>query len=341
MSNTNAHQWQMTDFGIRNLRYVPVSLPALQPHQVLVRVEAASLNYRDLLLVENRYGMAPPLPFTPGSDMAGTVVAVGSDVIRWRGGERVISTFVAGWLDGIAPPSALALGSPGPGMLASHVVMDAQWLAGAPGTLDAAAASTLPCAGLTAWMALVENGRLHAGQTVLVHGTGGVALFALQVARLHGARVIVVSGDKGKRAASFALGASDVLDRASDWPAAVMALTQGRGVDHVVETVGGANLGRSLQALAVGGHIAFIGILDASGLAGSGFDLIRRRAVIHGVSVGHRRALEALVQAVDANALKPVIAERYAAAQLPAAMEHLQRGAFGKLVINFATDNSL
>ncbi len=339
MSNTNIHQWQLADFGIRNLRYVPLTLPALQAHQVLVRVEAVSLNYRDLMLVEGRYGMAPPLPFTPGSDMAGTVVAVGSEVTRWRGGERVISTFVAGWLDGVAPPSAMALGSPGPGMLATHVVMDAQWLVAAPSTLDAAAASTLPCAGLTAWTALVENGRLHAGQTVLVHGTGGVALFGLQIARLHGARVIVVSGDKGKHAAALALGASDVLDRAGDWPAAVLALTQGRGADHVVETVGGANLGRSLQALALGGHIAYIGVLDAAGLAGSGYDLIRRRAVVQGVSVGHRRALEALVQAVDTNALKPVVAERYAVAQLPAAMEHLQRGAFGKLVINFAADN--
>ncbi len=339
MTNTSIHQWQLNDFGIQGLRYVQASLPALLPHQVMVRVEAVSLNYRDLMLVENRYGMAPPLPFTPGSDMAGTVVEVGSQVSRWHGGERVISGFYAGWLDGVSPPDAISLGGPGPGMLATHVVMDAQWLAAAPAMLDAAAASTLPCAGLTAWTALVENGRLQAGQTVLVHGTGGVALFGLQIARMHGARVIVVSGDADKQAKAMAMGASHVLERNSDWPAAVLALTQGRGVDHVLETVGGTNLGRSLQALAVGGHVAFIGVLDASALGGTGFDLIRRRAVVQGVNVGHRRNLEALVQAIDANSLQPVVAAQYPATELPAAMAHLGRGPFGKLVINFAPDN--
>ncbi|MDD2924445.1 NAD(P)-dependent alcohol dehydrogenase [Rhodoferax sp.] len=329
------HQWQLTAFGPENLRYVPATLPPLAPHQVLVRVEAVALNYRDLMLIENHYGMAPMPPFTPGSDMAGTVLEVGSAVTRWRGGERVISTFVAGWLDGVAPPDTVSLGGRGPGMLATHVVMDAHWLVAAPSTLTAAAASTLPCAALTAWTGLVENGRLHAGQTVLIHGTGGVALFGLQIARLHGARVIVISGDADKRAQALALGANHVLDRASDWPATVLTLTQGRGADLVLETVGGVNLGRSLQALAMGGHVAFIGVLDGSELAGSGFDLIHKRAVIQSVNVGHRRALEALVQAVDANTLQPVIAAEYPANDLPAAFEHLARGAFGKVVLTF------
>jgi len=336
MSTPVSHQWQLNTFGPGNLRYVEAPLPPLAPHQVLVRVEAVSLNYRDLMLVENRYGMTPTLPFTPGSDMAGTVLEVGSGVTRWRGGERVISTFVAGWLDGVAPPDAVALGGPGPGMLASHVVLDAQWLAAAPATLNAAAASTLPCAALTAWVGLVDNGKLHAGQTVLIHGTGGVALFGLQLALLHGAQVIVVSGDADKRAQALALGAQHVLERASDWPAAVMSLTQGRGADLVLETVGGANLGRSLQALAVGGHVAFIGVLDGGEISASGFDLIRRRAVVQGVSVGHRHALEQLVQAIDANKLQPVIAAEYPAAELPTALDHLARGPFGKVVLRFA-----
>ncbi len=340
MTGTRIHRWQLNAFGVQNLRYVEAQLPELLPHQVLVRVEAVALNYRDLLLVENRYGMAPPLPFTPGSDMAGTVVAVGTQVTRWRAGERVVSTFVAGWLDGVSPADAVPLGGPGPGMLATHVVMDAQWLAAAPATLDAAAASTLPCAGLTAWTALVDNGGLRAGQTVLVHGTGGVALFGLQIARLQGAQVIVVSGDADKRAKALELGASHVLERASDWPATVLELTQGRGVDHVLETVGGANLGRSLQALAVGGRVAFIGVLDVPGLGGTGFDLIRRRAIVQGVNVGHRRSLDALVRAMDANALQPVIEARYPASELPAAIEHLARGAFGKIVLTFAPNNN-
>lgn len=330
-----SHQWQLSAFGQQNLRYVAATLPPLAPHQVLVRVEAVALNYRDLMLVENRYGMTPALPFTPGSDMAGTVLEVGSEVTRWRGGERVISTFVAGWLDGAAPASAFPLGGPGPGMLASHVVLDAQWLSAAPTTLNAAAASTLPCAALTAWVGLVQDGGLRAGQTVLIHGTGGVALFGLQIARLQGARVIVVSGDADKRARVLALGASQALDRASDWPSAVLELTGGRGADLVLETVGGANLGRSLQALAVGGHVAFIGVLDGGELGGSGFDLIRRRAVVQGVSVGHRYALEQLVRAVEVNALQPVIAAEYPAAELAAAFDHLARGPFGKVVLKF------
>jgi NADPH:quinone reductase-like Zn-dependent oxidoreductase len=336
MSTPVSHQWQLSAFGAHNLRYVEAPLPPLAPHQVLVQVEAVSLNYRDLTLVENHYGMPPTLPFTPGSDMAGTVLEVGTGVTRWRGGERVISTFVAGWLDGATPADAVALGDPGPGMLASHVVLDAQWLASAPATLNAAAASTLPCAALTAWVGLVDNGKLRAGQTVLIHGTGGVALFGLQLALMHGAQVIVVSGDADKRAQALALGASHVLERSSDWPAAVLALTQGRGADLVLETVGGANLGRSLQALVVGGHVAFIGVLDGGEICASGFDLIRRRAVVQGVSVGHRRALEQLVRAVDANTLQPVIAAEYPAAELPAALDHLARGPFGKVVLRFA-----
>lgn len=336
MTTSTSQQWQLSAFGAQHLRYVETTLPPLAPHQVLVQVEAVSLNYRDLMLVDNHYGMAPTLPFTPGSDMAGTVLDVGAGVTRWRGGERVISTFVAGWLDGVAPPDAVTLGAPGPGMLASHVVLDAQWLAAAPSTLNAAAASTLPCAALTAWVGLVDNGKLRAGQTVLIHGTGGVALFGLQLALLHGAQVIVVSGDADKRAPALALGASHVLERSSDWPAAVLALTQGRGADLVLETVGGANLARSLQALAMGGHVAFIGVLDGGEISASGFDLIRRRAVVQGVSVGHRQALEQLVRAVDANQLQPVIAAEYPATELRAALDHLARGPFGKVVLRFA-----
>ncbi|MDD5334760.1 MAG: NAD(P)-dependent alcohol dehydrogenase [Rhodoferax sp.] len=336
MANDLVHQWQLSAVGRQNLRYVETTQRPLGPRQVRVRVEAASLNYRDLLMVENRYGMAPAaLPFTPGSDMAGTVLEVGTEVARWRGGERVISTFVAGWLDGAIPPEASTLGGPGPGMLASQVVLDAQWLAAAPSTLNAAAASTLPCAALTAWTGLVENGRLRAGQTVLIHGTGGVALFGLQLARLHGAQAIVVSGDAGKRSQALKLGARHVLERASDWPSAVLALTEGRGADHVLETVGGANLGRSLQALAGGGRVALIGLLDGAELAASGFDLMLRRAVVQGVSVGHRQALEHLVRAVDVNALQPVIAAEYPAQELPAAFDHLARGPFGKVVLTF------
>src|SRR5918993_4932642 len=157
-------RWHITDFGRQHLHCVEGDIPQPGPGQVLVGVEAVALNYRDLMLLDDVYGWTPPLPFTPASDMAGTVLAVGSGVTRWKGGERVISTFVAGWLDGAAPEQAVPMGGPGPGMLASHVVLDAHWLSAAPRTLDAAQAATLPCAGLTAWFSLVEMGALQAGQ---------------------------------------------------------------------------------------------------------------------------------------------------------------------------------
>lgn len=328
-------RWQITDFGRQHLQRVEAPVPPPGPGQILVRVEAASLNYRDLMLTDNAYGFTPPLPFVPGSDLAGTVLAVGAGVTRWAGGERVISTFVAGWIDGVSPPEAIALGGPGPGALASHVLLDAQWAVAAPATLDAAQASTLPCAALTAWFALVEEGALHAGQTVLIHGTGGVALFGLQFARLHGAQAIVVSGDAGKRERARALGATHVLARETDWPAEVRRLTGGRGAEQVLETVGGANLGRSLEALAQGGRVAVIGVLDGGDLRGSAFQAIRSRGTIQGISVGHRRALEEMVRAIDVNALQPVIAAEYGADAVPEAFAHLARGAFGKVVVRF------
>lgn len=269
--------------------------------------------------------------------MAGQVVATGPGVTRWKHGQAVISTFTAGWLDGQAPADAMPLGVPGPGMLATHVLLHEDWLVAAPTTLDAAAASTLPCAGLTAWMALVENGGLRAGQTVLVHGTGGVALFGVQIARLHGAQVYVTSGSPEKTPAVLAMGAEQVLPRSGPWPAQIRELTGGRGVDHVLETAGGATLGQSLQALAQGGHVAYIGVMEGAGFSGSGFDLISKRARVHGVSVGHRRALQDLVRAVDAGRLQPVVAARYPAAQLHEALAHLTQGPLGKVVVTFAT----
>jgi alcohol dehydrogenase len=329
-------RWHITDFGRQHLRYSEGGdIPEPGPGQILVRVEAVSLNYRDLMLLDNGYGWTPPLPFTPASDMAGTVLAVGAGVTAWQGGERVISSFVGDWLDGAAPEHAIAMGGPGPGMLASHVVLDARWVVAAPATLDAAQAATLPCAALTAWFSLVETGALQAGQTVLIHGTGGVALFGLQFARLHGAQAIMVSGSADKRRQALALGAAHALARDADWPAEVRRLTDGRGAEHVLELVGGANLGRSLEAVAQGGRVSVIGVLEGGAMSGSAFDAIRRRVVIQGISVGPARALERMVRAIDLNRLEPVIAAAYGIDQVPDAFAHLARGAFGKVVVRF------
>ena len=333
MTDKHMRQWAFTDYGIQHLQRSEAPIPQPGPGQILVKVDAVSLNYRDLLLVSDSYQHKPTLPYVPGSDMAGVVVATGEGVRRWQGGERVISTFVTDWIDGAAPSNAAALGSPGPGVLASHVLLSEQWAVKAPTSLTPAQASTLPCAALTAWFALVEEGAIHAGQTVLVHGTGGVALFGLQLARMHGATVIVVSGGADKREKALALGASHVIARDADWVAEVLRLTDGRGAEQILETVGGANFGKSLQALAPRGRLSLIGVIEGGEISGSAYQTIGTRAVIQGISVGHRNALERLVRAVDANQLQPEIAAEYAFDDAPKAFEHLERGAFGKVVI--------
>jgi len=318
------------------LRTVPIPVPGW--HEVLVRVGAVALNHRDKMVTETGRGLAIAFPFTPGSDLAGTVEALGEGVTRFIPGERVISTFTPDWIDGMRPgdartPSYWTLGGYYPGVLAEYVAFPEDWFVRAPATLDAAHASTLPCAALTAWFALIERGVLHAGQTVLVEGTGGVALFGLQIAKAHGATVIVsASADKLDRA--MMLGAHHGVDRRrEDWVEAVLGLTEGRGVDHVLEIVGGRHLGRAAEVVAVGGRISQIGALDGFEVSTPVAPLLFKDVVIQGIGTGHRRALEDLVRAVDQIGLKPVIDARYPLDALPAALDHLGRGPFGKVVI--------
>jgi len=326
-------RWQLPTLGRAHLEQAGAPLPVPGANQILVKVGAVSLNYRDLLMIRDGMGMALDLPFTPGSDMAGTVTAIGPGVTRFAVGDRVVNTFWGGWIDSHWHAEATLLGGPGPGMLASHVLLDAAWAVAAPTTLSLAEASTLPCAGLTAWFALAETGALRAGETVLIHGTGGVALFGLQIARLHGAQAIVVTGSEDKRAQALALGATHVLARDGDWPAEVRRLTQGRGADHVLELASGPNLDRSLQAVKQGGRVSIIGMLGGETLSASFYAMVLGRVTVQGIGVGHRRALEDLMRAVDANALKPMIAAQYGFDALPAALDHLERGAFGKIVV--------
>jgi alcohol dehydrogenase len=332
--------WRIDRFGAQHLTCVEEPMPQPGPGEILVRVQAVSLNHRDLLLLDDRYGWTPPLPFTPGSDMAGTVVATGPGVTRFAAGDAVLGAFFAGWIDGPWPTEdAMQLGGPGPGMLATHVVLHEQWAVRAPASLTPVQACTLPCAALTAWYGLVEECGLRAGQTVLVHGTGGVALFGLQFARMHGARAIVVTGSPDKRADALALGASAVLMRASDWPAEVKRLTDGRGADHVLEIAGGANLSRSLDALAPNGTVSIIGLLDGGAAEGLAMQAVRTRATIRGIRIGHRRALEDLLRAVELNRLQPVIAGEHTFDDVPRAFEQLHGGPFGKVVVTFPGPN--
>ncbi|MCD9033061.1 NAD(P)-dependent alcohol dehydrogenase [Luteimonas sp. Y-2-2-4F] len=345
MDDARMQAWQLPRFGLRHLERACRPVPRPGPGELLVEVGAVSLNYRDLLVAEG--GLLPRLPrmpFVPASDMAGRVVACGAGTQRFRPGDRVMGHFWTQWRDGDPPPALLAhgdsLGGPLPGMLAEYVLLPEEAAVRAPATLDAVAAATLPVAALTAWFALVESGRLRAGQTVLVQGTGGVSLFALQFAAALGARAIVASRDPAKLERARALGAWAGIDTTArpDWDEAALALTDGRGVDHVVEVIGGDNLSRSLRALAAGGRIAQVGFLQDTELRVPALSLMLRRASLHGISVGHRRAFEDMVAAIDALRIAPAIDRIVPFAQAPDAFERLREGAFGKVVIAVGVD---
>ncbi|OQP83700.1 alcohol dehydrogenase [Rhizobium rhizosphaerae] len=335
-------RWSLSAYGQQNLSLSSASPSdawgrAPEGAEIGVRVEAVSLNYRDKLIVENGMGAALAFPFVPASDMAGTVEAAGPDATRFKPGDRVISTFFPGWIEGRAAGNALmppyrALGGAFPGVLAEQVTFPEDWFVAAPATLDAAEASTLPCAGLTAWTALVETGAIKAGDRVLIKGTGGVGLFALQIAKAHGAEVFLTTGSTEKGERARALGADHILPR-ENWVQPLLQASGDHGADHVVDLVGGPTLAQSLQAVSVGGRISVIGVLEGFDLQASAGPLLMKSATIQGISVGHRRALEDLVRAVDRIGLKPVIDVRYPFEAAQDAFAHLEHGPFGKVVI--------
>ncbi|MGE0216489.1 zinc-dependent alcohol dehydrogenase family protein [Mycolicibacterium sp.] len=334
-------RWELDEIGRAGLALREVPVPQPGPGQVLVEVAAVALNYRDKMVIETGRGLPLAFPFTPGSDLAGTVVAVGAAVDRFTTGDRVISTFTPDWRDGVRggdarTPSYRTLGGYYPGVLSEYVALPQDWLVRSPSGLSPAQASTLPCAGITAWFALVERGRVRAGDVVLVEGTGGVSLFGVQIAKIHGAEVIV-SGSASKRDPVMALGADHFVDRNQDgWVEAILKLTGDHGADHILEIVGGAHLGQAVEVAAVGGHIHQIGALAGFEASTPVMPLMLKDITIHGIGTGHRRALEDLVAAVDRNGVTPVIDTVYPLTELPAALDHLDRGPLGKIVVGFS-----
>ena len=335
-------QWQIDAVGPDSkLRIGEGRIPDVSGTMIRVRTQAVSLNFRDRLVLESGMGLPLQFPFVPASDMAGVVEAVGLGVTRFKPGDRVISTFSPDWIDGrglgnARTPPYLTRGGVYPGVLSEHTVLSEEWFTLAPDTLDAAEASTLPCAGLTAWFALIECGKLKAGDRVVVQGTGGVALFGLQIAKAHGAEVFITSGSGEKLERTLALGADHLINRNErDWVEQLYELTDDYGADHILEIVGGPHLGQALKAVAINGRISVIGVFEGFEVSGPVAPLLLKAPVVQGISVGHRRALEDLVRAVDRTGLKPVIDRRYAFEELPQALDHLYRGPFGKVVIEF------
>ena len=322
--------------GIDALALVDLPQPRPGPRQVLVKVAACSLNHRDLAIVLGTYRGPVKPDLVPLSDGAGTVVEAGAEVTRVKVGDRVAGTFFQRWTAGPFTPEtpSSALGGAVDGMLADYVVLEEDGMVKLPDHLSLEEGATLPCAAVTAWHALAEHAAIRAGETVLVQGTGGVSIFALQFARLMGARVIVTSSRDDKLARAMTLGADHGINYVSvpDWDQAVIAATGG-GVDHVVEVGGPGTLARSLRAIRVGGRISLVGVL--SGAADINPMLIfARRANVQGISVGSARMFEAMNRAIAVGGMRPVIDKVLAFEETPQAFRHLQAAAhFGKIVI--------
>ncbi len=334
--------WEIQgSFGLDNLRAAERPEPVPGPGELLLAVRAVSLNHRDLTTVLGVYNPKQPLPLVPCSDAAAEVVAVGAGVDRFAAGDRVCPLFAPRWLAGEPERERLrsTLGGPLDGTLAERVVVPAEAAVAIPAHLSDEEAATLPCAALTAWSAVVTLGRTVPGDVVVVLGTGGVSLFALQFARLAGAEVIVTSSSAAKLERARDLGASAGIDyRAEpDWARRVKELTGGRGADLVVEVGGAGTLAQSLHAVRMGGTVAMIGALSGPAAPLSVIPILMRQVRVQGVLVGHREGFEAMNRAIAAHRLRPVVDRVFPFDETPAAFRRLASGGhFGKVVVRVA-----
>jgi NADPH:quinone reductase-like Zn-dependent oxidoreductase len=330
--------FELQRFSIDGLARGERPAPVPGPGEALVRVRAASLNYRDLAIARGEYLPDLPLPFVLGSDGAGEVVTVGPGVTRVAPGDRVVASYVLDWTSGEPTEQALArrLGGPTPGVLAELCALPEHALARLPDALSYEDAATLPIAGVTAWRGLFTTARIEPGHVVVVQGLGGVSVFALQLASAVGARVIAVGRGAARLERARSLGAWATVDASAEpsWSARVRELTRGRGADVVVDVAGGAWLAESAASVRLGGLVLVIGF--ASGFE-STLDLrtvLRRMVRLEGISVGSRADLEALAGALPSLGVRPVIDRIFPFAEAPAALAHLAAGGHtGKVVI--------
>lgn len=324
--------------GKHSIHLVDFEPAALGDHQIAVAPRAVSLNYRDILVSQNTYFSQIPDGRVPCSDGAGEVVAVGRDVRSFKVGDRVASVFFPGWRGGRPDGASLsiALGAELDGLLTEHFICDEDALIRIPDTLGFAEAATLPCAALTAWNSLFEAGDLKPGQTVLLLGTGGVSIFALQFAKAAGARVIITSSDDEKLARAAALGADHGINYRTTpaWEQEVLRLTGGEGVDVVIEVGGPGTLERSLASVRIGGRIAYIGVLTGLAAQANPVALIPKVASIHGIFVGNRAMYANMLAAIAAHGIRPVIGREFAFGEAVQALECMRSAShFGKIVI--------
>ncbi len=332
--------YEVREFGIQKLTWVERDIPQPAANEVLVKFRAASLNYRDLMFVKGIYNPKARLPAVPFSDGSGEVFSVGTEVKKWKAGDRVCPIFMQGWLDGPLSMekrrTALGAGDLG-GVLREYGAFDENGLVRVPGRLSFEEAATLPCAAVTAWNALFISGGLKEGETVLTLGTGGVSIFALQFAKMRGARVIVTSRSDKKLKKAKELGADETINyrKIPDWDKEVLRLTNRIGVDHVIEVGGAGTLSKSLNSVRIGGHVAVIGVLAGAG----NFDprsILMKAVRMQGILVGSRRMFEDMNETIEASQLTPVIDRTFGFAEADEALRYMERGLhFGKIVVKF------
>jgi NADPH:quinone reductase-like Zn-dependent oxidoreductase len=332
--------YEYQKFGLENLTLVERDEPRAAAYEVVVKFRAASLNYRDLMFAKGVYNPNARLPAVPCSDGAGEVVAVGDSVTRWKVGDRVCPIFTQGWLEGrrSSQKDRTALGGGDlDGVLREYGAFHENGLVRIPDHLSFEEAATLPCAAVTAWNALIDTGRLKAGETVLTLGTGGVSIFAVQFAKMHGARVIATSSSDEKLARVRKLGADETINykKTPDWDKEVARLTGGTGVDHVVEVGGAGTLAKSVNSARTEGIVYVIGVLAGGG----GIDHVRvlmKGIRLQGIMVGSRQMFEEMNRAIVANGLKPVIDRTFPFEEAREALKYMESGShFGKIVLKF------
>jgi NADPH:quinone reductase-like Zn-dependent oxidoreductase len=330
-----AYQIQ-TAAGIDGLKLVDLPQPKPDAGQILVRVRATSLNYRDTAVVSGIYP-GQILPVIPLSDGAGEVVDVGEGVTRVKVGDRVAGIFFQDWIAGSLTREKIksALGGAIDGMLAEYVVLNQDGVVLLPDHLSYEEGASLPCAAVTAWQALVTRGGLAAGETVLLLGTGGVSIFALQFAKVLGARIIITSSSDEKLARAKAMGAHETINYKTfpDWQKQVWELTQKEGVDQVIEVGGAGTLDRSLQSVRVGGRVSLIGVLGGAGEVNH-VNILQKSIDVQGIYVGSREMFNLMNRAIALHQIKPVIDRTFPLEAAPDAYRYLQSGShFGKVVI--------
>lgn len=327
------------DWGLENLREIELPDPKPGPDEVLIKMEAVSINPRDKILIEGGYGrMAGPLPLIPLCDGAGRVADLGPKVTHVAAGDLVCPAYSRTWLHGTSGAHTHdgAHGGKIDGTMCELMVVPADAVVKAPAHLDAYEAATLPCAAVTAWNAVVEEGEVKAGDTVLLQGTGGVSLFALQFAKMAGAETILISSSDEKLERAKALGADHLINYRSepDWHNSTKRITEGRGVDHIVDIGGAGTLDRSIAAVRPSGRISLIGVLGGAVSELQLGRVVTRHVRLQGVTVGSCDMFRNMVKAMEVHRLRPALDEqRFAFADLRNALDRLPQAAhFGKIV---------